>query len=68
MGVSYEFVAVWSDGKHLHGEDFDETVTFAIEHGEARVVPAVAHEWRDDKYKCARAGTSYTAFNHTDGD
>lgn len=57
-----DFVYVWSDGKTIFGTDFARKTTFEILHGEQRPAPTSSHDWRDDKYVCARGATHYTVF------
>ena len=56
------FVYVWSDGKKIFGTDFDRKLTFEIVKGEQKPAPNSSHDWRDDKYVCARGAKRYHVF------
>jgi hypothetical protein len=56
-------INVWTDGKKLYGQDFDDTKTYAIARGDAKAIAHAKHDAHDDRYKCARGTARYRVFD-----
>jgi hypothetical protein len=53
----------WSDGKRLLLQDFDGTKLWEVTSSGVKPVAMVEHDAYDERYVCARGGTSYKLFD-----
>lgn len=60
--VPVPMLNVWSDGKVLLAQDFDDTKTFKLAGGKATEIAHRPHDAYEDRYACARGKTKYRVF------